>query len=73
MSEMASQSSPQTVSPGEIKYIVLKPFKYRGVMLKKDSEFIPTGAKWDAQLIAQGEFVGRIESAVPKRIRRKVG
>lgn len=69
MSETALQSSPLTT----IRYEVLKPFKYRGVMLKKGQEFTPTGAKWDAQLIAQGEFVGRIESAVPKRVRRKVG
>lgn len=64
MSEKALQSLT-------VRYEVLKPFKYQGKMLKKGDPFIPAGGKWDAQLIALGKHVGRIESAVPRRARRK--
>ena len=49
-----------------VKYVVRKRFKYQGEFLMPGDEFVPTGGKWDATIIARGELVGRVESALPQ-------
>lgn len=62
------------MSEPTIRYIVTKRFKYAGKWLEPNAEFIPTGGRFDAQIIGQGKMVRRIESAVEesKRNRRRV-
>ena len=63
---MSEKILPATITP-TIRYEVLKPFKYGGRTLRPGDEFIPNGGRFDAQLIATGKFVGRIESHNPRR------
>ncbi len=57
-----------------VRYIVDKPFKYNGKMLKAGSEFHPSGSKNDMSIMSgMGKLVHREESGIPQRRRaRKV-
>jgi hypothetical protein len=48
----------------EVKYLVMRQFKYNGVMQEPGTEWFPIGAPFDAKLIDQGKYVQRQEVAV---------
>lgn len=58
------------------KYIVRKPFKYDGEYLEAGTEFVPTGGRWDKQIIDLDNGLVRIEQEIvkkpaPRRRRRR--
>lgn len=48
----------------EVKYLVMRAFKYAGIMQVPGTEWFPIGAPFDAKLIDQGKYVQRQEIAV---------
>jgi hypothetical protein len=48
----------------EVYYIVLRPFKYNGVLQEAGKEWLPAGMPFDGKLVASGRHVKRIEKVV---------
>lgn len=67
----ASEKQTPPTAQYTVKYLVVKPFKYAGKMLKAGDPFIPKNGKWDKQLLEGiGGYVKRDESAMPASGRR---
>lgn len=68
----ATQTPIDSQSGYSVKYVVDVPFKYKGKLLQRGSEFHPAGSKNDKLLLSGvGKYVRRVESAMPQRKRKR--